>query len=43
MQSWARFDHEDEKRREKLTRAMKLARVLRLAQVGLLGPEERDV
>lgn len=32
-----------EKRREKLTRAMKLARVLRLAQAGLPGPEERDV
>ena len=32
-----------EKRREKLTRAMKLARVLRLAQAGLLGPEDRDV
>ena len=33
----------DEKRRKKLTRAMKLARVLRLAQAGLLGAEERDV
>ena len=32
-----------EKRREKLTRAMKLARVLRLAQAGLLGPEDGDV
>ena len=33
----------DEKRRGKLTRAMKLARVLRLAQAGLLGTEGKDV
>ena len=33
----------DEKRRKKLTRAMKLARVLRLAQAGLLGAEGGDV
>ena len=32
-----------EKRREKLARAMRLARVLRLAQAGLLGTEEKDV
>lgn len=32
-----------EKRREKLARAMKLARVLRLAQAGLLSAEEKDV
>ena len=32
-----------ERRREKLTRAMRLARVLRLAQAGLLGAEGRDV
>ena len=32
-----------EKRREKLARAMKLARVLRLAQAGLLNAEGRDV
>ena len=33
----------DEKRREKLRRAMRLARVLRLAQAGLLGAEGGDV
>ena len=33
----------DDKRRKKLTRAMRLARVLRLAQAGLLGAEEHDV
>ena len=33
----------DEKRRGKLTRAMKRARVLRLAQAGLLGTEGKDV
>ena len=32
-----------ERRREKLTRAMKLARVLRLAQAGLLSAEGKDV
>ncbi|MBR0207414.1 MAG: hypothetical protein IJQ43_00790 [Oscillospiraceae bacterium] len=32
-----------EKRREKLARAMKLARVLRLAQAGLIGAEGQDV
>lgn len=32
-----------EKRREKLARAIRLARVLRLAQAGLLSTEERDV
>ncbi len=33
----------DGRRREKLSRAMKLARVLRLAQAGLLAAEEKDV
>ena len=33
----------DEKRREKLSRAMRLARVLRLAQAGLLGAEDGHV
>lgn len=33
----------DEKRREKLRRAMRLARVLRLAQAGLLSAEGKDV